>query len=56
MAMGRRKRDRQEPLWVATEDVRRQGHVLYDKLNEVLETPTASTTTSRASARGSTPR
>lgn len=37
MAMGRRNRDRQEALWVATEDVRRQGHVFYDKMNEVLD-------------------
>lgn len=36
MAMGRREREQQPTLWVATQQIRSAGHVFYDKLNAVL--------------------
>lgn len=37
MAMGGRKRQRQQELWIAATNVpRRPGHPLYNKLNELL--------------------
>ena len=36
MEMGR-KRQRQETLWVATQELpRRKGHVFYDRVNRIL--------------------
>jgi transposase len=38
MAMGKRKRERQEPLWVATSDLPASpGHPFYQRLNQILE-------------------
>lgn len=38
MAMGRRERERQEPLWVAADSVARSpGHPFYDRLNRILD-------------------
>jgi transposase len=37
MAMGKRPKQRQEPLWVSTESIRTAGHVFYEKLNQVLD-------------------
>ena len=37
MAMGRR-RERQRPMWVATQQLpRTRGHVFYDAVNEILK-------------------
>ena len=37
MALGRRKRERQEAFWIATGDLpRSEGHVFYRKLNDLL--------------------
>jgi len=37
MAMGRRKRHRQEPMWVAASEVARSpGHPFYERLNRML--------------------
>jgi transposase len=37
MAMGK-KRARQQPLWIATEELpRTRGHVFYDRVNEILK-------------------
>ena len=36
MAMGRREREPQQTLWVATDQIRSSGHVFYDKLNALL--------------------
>jgi transposase len=37
MALGRRKNERQQDFWVATTDLpRSEGHVFYQKLNELL--------------------
>src|SRR5712671_6675241 len=37
MAMGRKK-ERQQRLWIATEELRRpRGHVFYDRVNEILK-------------------
>jgi hypothetical protein len=36
MAMGR-KRERQQPMWVAAEQLpRMRGHVFYDAVNKIL--------------------
>ena len=38
MGMGRRKRGRQESLWVATQELpRTKGHVFYDRVNRILD-------------------
>ena len=37
MAMGKRSRQRQEPLWVSVGSIRTAGHVFYEKLNQVLD-------------------
>lgn len=38
MAMGTRKKDRQEALWIATDAIARApGHAFYDRLNELLK-------------------
>jgi transposase len=38
MAMGKRKKQRQEPLWVATSDLPASpGHPFYQRLNQILE-------------------
>ena len=38
MAMGKRKKQRQEPLWVAASDLPTSpGHPFYQRLNQVLE-------------------
>ena len=38
MAMGRRRKERQTPLWVAAESVARSpGHPFYERLNRVLD-------------------
>jgi transposase len=37
MAMGKRQRQRQEPLWVSSESIRGSGHVFYEKLNQILD-------------------
>jgi len=38
MAMGRRKRERQGELWIATQDVPQSaGHPFYQKLNQLLD-------------------
>ena len=37
MAMGRRERQQQQTLWVATDQIRSSGHVFYDKFNAVLD-------------------
>ena len=37
MAMGRREREPQQTLWVATDQIRSSGHVFYDKLNALLD-------------------
>ena len=37
MALGRRKKERQQDFWIATEDLpRSEGHIFYRKLNELL--------------------
>jgi transposase len=38
MAMGKRKRERQESLWIATKDVAAPaGNIFYDRLNAILD-------------------
>jgi hypothetical protein len=38
MAMGKRKRDRQPTMWVATQDLPRSAaHPFYLRLNQILE-------------------
>jgi transposase len=36
MGMGRRRRERQQEFWIASNDVVVSSHVFYDKLNELL--------------------
>ena len=37
MALGRRQQERQQDFWIATADLpRSEGHVFYQKLNELL--------------------
>ena len=37
MALGRRQEERQQEMWVATDQLpRTEGHVFYRKLNELL--------------------
>ena len=37
MALGKRKRESQAQLWVATQNLTAPGHPFYKKLNRVLE-------------------